>query len=254
MNDYILFKDIHDKYQTLPELLKPMENTDSAMDENGNPIETEVVNDEADVDKDERATIYYVTDFNQQGQYINLFKEQGMNAVILNHSIDTSFISQLEMRNEHYRFMRIDADLTDALKDTTENDLTEVTATLTDVFKNALNNEKLTIKVETLKNAEIASVITLSEEGRRMQDMMKMYAMHGMGDMDMNMFAADQTLTLNANNPLVQYIVNNKESEHVPMFAEQLYDLALLSNQPLSTEAMTKFIKRSNDIMLLLTK
>jgi molecular chaperone HtpG len=158
------------------------------------------------------------------------------------------------MRNEHYRIMRIDADLTDALKDTTENDLTEVTATLTDVFKNALNNDKLTIKVETLKNTDIASVITLSEEGRRMQDMMKMYAMHGMGDMDMNMFAADQTLTLNANNPLVQYIVNNKESEHVPMFAEQLYDLAMISNQPLSVEAMSKFVKRSNEIMLLLTK
>ena len=107
--------------------------------------------------------------------------------------------------------------------------------------------------METLKNAEIASVITLSEEGRRMQDMMKMYAMHGMGDMDMNMFAADQTLTLNANNPLVQYIVNNKESEHVPMFAEQLYDLAMLSNQPLSVEAMSKFVNRSNEIMLLLT-
>jgi molecular chaperone HtpG len=251
MNDYILFKDINDKYQTLPELLIPVESTESATDENGNPVDAEVVNDETDVDKDERATIYYVTDLNQQGQYVNLFKEQGMNAVILNHSIDTSFISQLEMRNEHYRFMRIDADLTDALKDTTENDLTEVTATLTDVFKNALNNDKLTIKVETLKNTDIASVITLSEEGRRMQDMMKMYAANGMGGMDMSMFSADQTLTLNANNALVQYILENKESEHVPMFAEQLYDLALISNQPLSPEAMAKFVKRSQDIMML---
>ena len=250
MNDYILFKDINDAYQTLPELLKPFT-------EEG---KTEVVADDVDVNtgdeeyKDERATIYYVTDKNQQGQYINLFKEQGMNAVILDHSIDTSFISQLEMRNEHYRFMRIDADLTESLKDDSAEDLTDATAALTEIFKNALNNDKLTIKVESLKNDSIASVITLSEEGRRMQDMMKMYAMHGMGGMDPNMFAADQTLTLNSNNALVKYIINNKDSEHVPMFAEQLYDLAMLSNQPLSVDAMSKFVKRSNDIMLLLTK
>ena len=237
MNDYILFKDINDSYQTLPELLAPVAET--AADENIS---------------DDRKTVYYVTDLNQQGQYIALFKEQGMNAVILNHSIDTSFISQLEMRNENYRFMRIDADLTDSLKEETGEDLTECTATLSELFKSALNNDKLTVKVEKLKNDSIASVITLSEEGRRMQDMMKMYAMQGMGDMDMSMFATDQTLTLNANNALVQYILENKDSEHVPMFAEQLYDLALLSNQPLSTEAMAKFVRRSNEIMLLLTK
>ena len=150
--------------------------------------------------------------------------------------------------------MRIDADLTDSLKDSSTEDLTEVTTTLSEIFKNALNNEKLTIKVEKLKNDGIASVITLSEEGRRMQDMMRMYAMQGMGGMDMSMFSADQTLTLNANNALVQYILNNKDSEHIPMFAEQLYDLALLSNQPLTPDAMTKFVNRSNNIMLLLTK
>ena len=262
MNDYILFKDINNKYQTLPELLAPVakDASETAVDENGNTVDAEVVADDVDVDvsndemKDVRKTVYYVTDINQQGQYITLFQEQGMNAVILNHSIDTSFISQLEMRNENYRFMRIDADLTDSLKEKSGEDLTECTATLSEVFKSALNNDKLTVKVEKLKNDGIASVITLSEEGRRMQDMMKMYAMQGMGGMDMNMFAADQTLTLNANNALVQYILENKDSEHVPMFAEQLYDLALLSNQPLSTEAMAKFVKRSNDIMLLLTK
>jgi len=257
MNDYILFKDINDKYQTLPELLKPVE-TETATDENGETVEAEVVADDVDVNtdepKDERAIVYYVTDINQQGQYINLFKEQGMNAVILNHNIDTSFISQLEMRNEHYRFKRIDADLTDSLKDESGADLTEATTSLTEVFKNALHNDKLTVKVESLKNDSIASVITLSEEGRRMQDMMKMYAMHGMGGMDPNMFAADQTLTLNANHALVKYILENKDSEHVPMFAEQLDDLAMMSNQPLSVDAMTKFVKRSNDIMLLLTK
>lgn len=257
MNDYILFKDINDKYQTLPELLTPVEKAE-ATDENGNAVEAEVVADDTDVNtddyKDERKTVYYVTDLNQQGQYVNLFKEQGMNAVILNHNIDTSFISQLEMRNENYRFMRIDADLTESLKDTDTEDLTEATTSLSELFKTTLNNEKLTVKVEKLKNDSIASVITLSEEGRRMQDMMRMYAANGMGGMDMSMFAADQTLTLNANNPLVKYIMENKDSEHVPMFAEQLYDLALLSNQPLSTDAMAKFVSRSNDIMLLLTK
>ena len=256
MNDYILFKDINDKYQTLPELLAPVEK-ETATDEEGNAVEAEVVEDDvvkADDLKDERKVVYYVTDLNQQGQYVTLFKEQGMNAVILNHNIDTSFISQLEIRNENYRFMRIDADLTESLKDEHSEDLTEITTTLSEIFKAALNNEKLTVKVEKLKNDELASVITISEEGRRMQDMMKMYAMQGMGGMDMSMFAADQTLTLNANNALVQYILENKESEHTNMFAEQLYDLALLSNQPLSTEAMAKFVKRSNDIMLLLTK
>ena len=178
-----------------------------------------------------------------------------MQAVILDHNIDTSFITQLEQRNEKYKFMRIDADVTESLKDeTSTEDLKAETDALTEVFKKALNNDKLTVKVEKLKNENISSIITLSEEGRRMQDMMKMYAMNGMGGMDMNMFAADQTLTLNANNELVKYILDNKDSEHVPMFAEQLYDLAMLSNQPLSVDQMTKFVKRSNDIMLLLTK
>ena len=177
-----------------------------------------------------------------------------MNAVILDHNIDTSFITQLEQRNEHYQFKRIDADLTDALKSDNTEDLTEATTTLSELFKKTLNNDKLTDKVEALKNDEVASVLTLSEQGRRMQDMMKMYAMNGMGGMDPNMFATDQTLTLNANNALVKYLLENKDSEHVPMFAEQLYDLARISNQPLSVDDMTKFVKRSNDIMLLLTK
>ena len=261
MNDYILFKDINDKYQTLPELLAPVEEAkdDEATDDKNTEAEASDTenadNAKAEADKEpEKKTVYYVTDVNQQGQYINLFKEQGMNAVILDHNIDTSFITQLEQRNSDYQFMRIDADLTDALKSDSDTDLTEAANTLTEVFKSALNNDKLTIKVENLKNADVASVLTLSEQGRRMQDMMKMYAMGGMGGMDPNMFAADQTLTLNANNELVKYILNNKDSEHVPMFAEQLYDLAMISNQPLSVEQMTKFVKRSNDIMMLLTK
>ena len=265
INDYILFKDINDKYQTLPELLAPVaddEKTDAesadASDDTKKADNTDANADSsADTDKNkepEKNTVYYVTDVVQQGQYIKLFKEQGMNAVILDHNIDTSFITQLEQRNDHYKFMRIDADLTESLKDESGADLTEATTTLSEVFKKALNNDKLTVKVENLKNADVASVLTLSEQGRRMQDMMKMYVAGGMGGMDPSMFAADQTLTLNANNELVKYILDNKDSEHVPMFAEQLYDLAMLSNQPLSVDQMTKFVKRSNDIMLLLTK
>ena len=258
MNDYILFKDINDKYQTLPELLAPVEKEEETVVEDSveaaEAADAAEAAEEAEEKEPEKKTIYYVTDRNQQGQYINLFKEQGMNAVILDHNIDTSFITQLEQRNEHYQFMRIDADLTESLKEENTADLTEATNTLTDLFKKTLNNDKLTVKVESLKNADIASVLTLSEQGRRMQDMMKMYAMGGMGGMDSDMFAADQTLTLNANNELVKYILENKDSENVPMFCEQLYDLARISNQPLSVDAMTKFVKRSNDIMLLLTK
>ena len=257
MNDYILFKDINDKYQTLPELLVPVEDEKKDAEKTTEDAKTEESKSDdakAEEKEPERSTIYYVTDKAQQGQYIKMFKEQGMNAVILDHNIDTSFITQLEQRNEHYQFKRIDADVTDALKSDDAADLTEETNTLSDLFKKTLNNDKLTVKVESLKDADVASILTLSEQGRRMQDMMKMYAAGGMGGMDPNMFAADQTLTLNANNALVKYLFEHKDSEHSGMFAEQLYDLAMLSNQPLSAEAMTKFVKRSNDIMLLLTK
>lgn len=269
MNDYILFKNLDDKYLTLPELLvKEEEKKDDAevLDKDGNPITNtgdaaasdntaDGSDTSADSEKDERKVIYYVTDKVQQGQYIKLFKEQNMQAVILDHNIDTSFITQLEQRNEKYKFMRIDADVTESLKDeTSAEDLKAETDALTEVFKKALNNDKLTVKVEKLKNENISSIITLSEEGRRMQDMMKMYAMNGMGGMDMNMFAADQTLTLNANNELVKYIFEHKDSENVPMFCEQLYDLAVLSNHPLPVDEMTKFVERSNKIMMLLAK
>ena len=269
MNDYILFKNLDDKYLTLPELLvKEEEKKDDAevLDKDGNPIANtgdaaasdntaDGSDTSADSEKDERKVIYYVTDKVQQGQYIKLFKEQNMQAVILDHNIDTSFITQLEQRNETITFQRIDADVTDDLKDeTSAEDLKAETDALTEVFKKALNNDKLTVKVEKLKNENISSIITLSEEGRRMQDMMKMYAMNGMGGMDMNMFAADQTLTLNANNELVKYIFEHKDSENVPMFCEQLYDLAVLSNHPLSVDEMTKFVERSNKIMMLLAK
>ncbi len=264
MNDYILFKNLDDKYLTLPECLKVEENEDAAKDADSDSDDTaknaEAENTVSDEDtdsdnaeeKDTRKPIYYVTDVQQQGQYINMFREQKMDAVILNHNIDTSFISQLERRNEKIKFVRIDADLTDSMKeDVSEEDLQETKDALTETFRKALNNENLKVNVEKLKNAEISSVITLSEEGRRMQDMMKMY---GMAGMDPSMFGGDQTLILNANNALVQYILENKESEHVPVFCEQLYDLALLSNHPLTPDAMSKFVARSNQIMLLLAK
>ena len=246
MNDYILFKDINDKYMTLPELLKEKEEKEAeAKDENA-----EDKADNTDADKDTRETIYYVTDKNQQGQYIRMFKESDMNAVILDHNIDTSFITQLEQRNQHYKFMRIDADVTDALKEeVSEEDMKSALDTLTETFRTALGKENLDVKVEKLKDASISSMITLSEEGRRMQDMMKMYNMYGM---DPSMFGGNETLVLNVNNKLVQYILAHKDGEHVPMFCKQLYDLAMLSNQPLSPEVMTAFINRSNEVMMIL--
>lgn len=284
MNDYILFKNLDHKYLTLPECLKvdeAEENADAAENtENAEGTENaentsaekadsepavEVENpdgtsatgdaDEPEEEKDTRKTIYYVTDEQQQSQYINMFKEQGMDAVILDHNIDSSFITQLERRNEKFKFMRIDADVTEALKDeASEEELKEETDALTETFRKALNNDKLTVKVEKLKNENVSSIITLSEEGRRMQEMMKMYAMGGMGGMDASMFGGDVSLTLNANNALVKYIFEHKDSEHVPTFCQQLYDLAMISNQPLAPEAMTKFIARSNEIMMLLAK
>ena len=268
MNDYILFKNLEDKYLTLPECLKVDEpETDASPEGENADASTEAENADAspeketageesadtpEEEKDTRKPVYYVTDVLQQGQYINMFKEQGMDAVILDHNIDTSFITQLERRNEKIKFVRIDADLTESLKEeVSEEELKEAKDTLTETFRKALGNEKLNVSVEKLKNADIASVITLSEEGRRMQDMMKMY---GMAGMDPSMFGGDQTLILNVGNTLVQYILNNKDSEHVPVFCEQLYDLALLSNHPLPTDAMSKFVARSNQIMMLLAK
>lgn len=264
MNDYILFKNLDNKYLTLPECLKVedeaadaensdtsadasnTENTDTSADTSGEDSAAA----ENEEEKDTRKPVYYVTDPKQQAQYINMFKEQGMDAVILDHNIDTSFITQLERRNEKIKFVRIDADVTDSMKEEDSGeDLKEANDTLTETFRKALNNQNLKVSVEKLKNASISSMVTLSEEGRRMQDMMKMYGMAGM-----DFGANDCTLILNANNDLVKYILENKDSEHVPMFCEQLYDLAMLSNQPLSPDAMTKFIARSNDIMMLLAK
>ncbi|NLG03052.1 MAG: molecular chaperone HtpG, partial [Clostridia bacterium] len=196
------------------------------------------------------------TDEKQQGQYIDMFKAAKMDAVILTHNIDQPFVSQLEAKNEGIKFQRIDADLTDSFKEEAADDekeaLEKQSVTLTDVFKKALDKDKIEIKVEKLKDESVSSILTISEESRRMQDMMKMYSMPGMGG---DMFGSEgETLTLNANHPLVNYILEHQDAEHVSMICEQLYDLAVLGNKPLSPEAMTKFVARSNQIMLLLTK
>ncbi len=266
MTDYILFRNLEGKYLTLPECLevKPVDVSSDeegkAVDEEGNAVEAEVVSDEETQDSSEepaQKTIYYVTDEKQQSQYINMFKAAKLDAVILTHNIDQAFISQLESKNEHIHFQRIDADVTDAMKAKTgkkaREELDSKAEDLTKLFRKVLKNEGLQVKLEKLKNKKVASVITLSEETRRMQDMMKMYAMPGM---DLSMFGGKEgeTLILNANHPLVQYVTEQEEAENSKMICEQLYDLAKLAHAPLEAEAMSRFIQRSNEIMLLLTK
>jgi len=211
--------------------------------------------EEDNVDEDKKTTIYYVTDEKQQSQYINMFKEAGIDALILTHNIDQPFITQVEQQDQKIKFQRIDADITESFKEDTKKKDKKVlknnTEAMTKLFSKVLGKEKLEVRVEKLKNDKVSSVITLSEENRRMQDMMKMYNMQGM---EPGMFGGSETLVLNANNKLVQYIITKEDSEHTPMICEQLYDLALLSHKPLEPEAMTKFIQRSNEIMLLLAK
>ncbi len=260
MSDYILFKNIDHDYLTLKECIEKNSPAKEVTEETtSTETAEENTSDHSDNDADakepEKVTIYYVTDEQQQSQYINMFKEEGLDAVLLTHNIDSPFITQLEQRNENVQFQRIDADLTDHFKEEVAKEEEETfksnTETLTDIFRKALNNEKLEVKVEKLKNENVASMVTLSEQSRRMQEMMKMYNMYGM---DAGMFGTDVTLVLNANHPLVQYVLNNKDGEHVNLFCQQLFDLAMLSNKPLNPEEMTAFINRSNEIMMLLTK
>ena len=229
MNDYIIFKNIDGKYLTLKECL------------------------EENKEKHEN-TIFYASNETEQSQYINMFREEGIDVVILNQSIDQAFITTLENKNEGLKFARVDADIADSFKEeTTEDELKEETDTLTGIFRKALGDDKLEVKVEKLKDANISSVVTLSEESRRMQDMMRMYNMGGGNNMAM-FGTMGQTLILNANNTLVKYIFEHKESDNVDMFCEQLYDLAMLSHGPLAPEQMTKFVTRSNEILSMLAK
>ena len=245
MMDYVLFKDLDGKYTTMNEYLEALNGKDEK-------AETEEKKDGEEEKEVPKTTIYYVTDVVQQSQYINMFREQKMNAVVLKDNIDNPFISHLEAKNEKVKFQRIDADVTDSMKEeVSEEELKGETDALTTLFRKALNNDKLEVKVEKLKNANVSSMITLSEENRRMQEMMKMYNMYGM---DPSMFGTNTTLVLNANNALVKYLFENPEGEHTNMICEQLYDLAMISHQPLNPEAMTKFVNRSNEIMMLLTK
>ena len=251
MNDYILFKNIDGKYLTLKDCIE----------ENKKPEETANAEEAADTKEEkkdasdekkapEKTTIFYVTDEVQQSQYINMFREAGKDAVVLKHNIDSAFISHLEQKDQEIQFKRIDADLSEELREDGATD-EETSKNLTEVFRKALKNEKLEVKVENLKNAKVAAMMTLSEESRRMQDMMKMYNMYGM---DPSMFGGQETLVLNAKHPLVQFVAGNKDSEKTPVICEELYDLAMLSHKQLSPEEMTRFVQRSNEILLMLTK
>ena len=254
MNDYILFKNLDGKYLTLKDCIEENKKPEEAQDETvveETSENTEGTEDSKEEKKEEKVTIFYVTDEIQQSQYINMFKAEGMDAVILKHNIDAPFITHLEQRNENVSFQRIDADLTDSMKEESGEELKELADTLTDVFKKALKKENMNVKVEKLKNDNISSMMTLSEESRRMQEMMKMYGM------DANMFGGDTqtTLILNANHPLVKYVADHKEDEeNVPVICEQLYDLAMLAHKQLNPDEMTAFIARSNKIMMLLAK
>ena len=228
MSDYVLFKNLDDKYLTFKECL------------------------EENKDKHEN-TIFYTNDPVQQSQYVNMFKAEGIDAVVLKDAIDQPFISQLEQKNENVKFVRIDADLNDSFtEEISEDELKDATEKLTETFKKALNRDKLDVKVQKIKDEKVSSMITVSEESRRMQDMMKMYGMSGM---DPAMFGGSgETLVLNANNALVKYILANPEGENTDIMCKQLYDLAVISHTPLNPESMTAFIERSNKILEILSE
>ena len=247
LHDYILFKDLDNKYLTLKDCIEANKKEEAEHTEEETQENAEENKDEKEPEK---TTVFYVTDPVQQSQYINMFKEAGKNAVILSHNIDTAFISHLEQRDQTLQFKRIDADLTEELKggDAADDDTAK---TLTELFRKNLNKEKLEVKVESLKNEAVSAMMMLSEESRRMQDMMKMYNMYGM---DPGMFGGQETLVLNINHPLVKFLAENQESEHAAVICEQLYDLAMISHKQLSPDEMTKFVQRSNDILMLLTK
>ena len=243
LHDYILFKDIDNKYLTLKDCIEQNKkaNTEEKAEDTEKKDETK---------EPEKTTIFYVTDAVQQSQYINMFREAGKNAVILSHNIDTTFISHLEQKDQTIQFKRIDADVTEELKGEDAAD-EETAKTLTELFRKSLGMDKLEVKVENLKNESVAAMMTLSEESRRMQDMMKMYNMYGM---DPSMFGGQETLVLNVSHPLVKYLAENQKSAHAEMICQQLYDLAMLSHKQLSPDEMTKFVQRSNEILMLLTK
>ena len=260
MKNSMLYKNLDHKYMTLEDIIKEAkgEEADAAKTEEAKAEETKTDAEEskdADAKEEEKTRIFYVTDEVQQSQYINMFKAQGQDAIILTHNIDSAFITYLEQKHQEVQFLRIDADVHDSLKDEVAEDEKEefqkTTDSLVEIFRKELGNEKLDVKVEKLKDENVASMAVLSEENRRMQEMMKMY---GMGGMDASMFGSQATLVLNANHPLVQFLVTNKDSENVSIICKQLYDLAMLAHKPLSPYHMTAIVKRSNDILLKLAE
>lgn len=263
IREYCLFKDLSGKYKTLDEYIKeiggpaaeekPEEDKEADKNDEGlEKVEGEVVDEEGKEKEPAKSKVYYVTDEKQQSQYVNMFKNEGLNAVILTHNIDQPFIQQLEQDNEKIAFLRIDADISDSLKEEgSEEEAKKSEEALSKLFKKVLGKDKLVVKAQTLKDASVSSVITLSEESRRMSDMMRMYSMSGM---DEGMFGEGETLTLNLANPLVKFILEHKKGKKVELICEQLYDLAMISHKPLSPEAMTKFVARSNEIMEMISK
>ena len=272
MKDSMLYKNLEHKYLTLEDIIKEAkgeaEVEEAAKEEAAKNEESKAGNTEAeakseeaestdaDAEKEpEKTRIFYVTDEVQESQYINMFKAQGQDAIILTHNIDSAFITYLEQKHQEVQFLRIDADVHDSLKDEVAEDEKEAfqktAESLVEIFRKELGNDKLEVKVEKLKDDKVASMAVLSEENRRMQEMMKMYGMSGM---DPSMFGSQATLVLNANHPLVQFLVEHKRSKNVPVICKQLYDLAMLAHKPLSPEEMTSFVQRSNEIMMLLTK
>ncbi len=268
IKDFILYKNLDGKYLTLDDYIKASKGdaVTEAKDANGESVEAEVVSEGKDGDKNDdgktesdkeekKDTVYYVTDEKQQSQYINMFKENGKDAVMLTHNIDQPFISQLEYELKNVRFMRIDAEVAGDFKDEVSADeLKEQTDKLTEMFRKTLNKDKLEVKVEKIKSDKIAAMITLSEEKRRMQDMMRMYSMNGMNMGGDDLFAGGETLVLNANHPLVKYLFEHSRTKNANIICAQLYDLATLAHKPLDPAEMTAFVERSNEIMLLLTK
>ena len=260
MKDSMIYKNLDHKYLTLDDIIK--ESKGNAEEKNTSEEADKAETAQADTEKasgeseeEEKTSIYYVTDEVQQSQYINMFKEQGQDAVILSHNIDSAFVTYLEQKHQDVRFLRIDADVHDSLKDEVAEDEKESfqkkADSLVEIFRKELGNDKLNVKVEKLKDDKVASMAILSEQERRMAEMMKMY---GMGGMDPSMFGSQATLVLNANHPLVKFLTERKRSKNVPIICKQLYDLAMLAHKPLSPEEMTAFVQRSNEIMLLLTK
>ena len=256
VKDSILYKDLEHKYLTLEDCIKANKKEDTETEETKTETTegTDAAENSEQAEK-EKTTVYYVTDEQQQSQYINMFKEQGQDAILLTHNIDSAFITYLEQKHEDVKFMRIDADVHESLKDEVSEDEKEefqkTADSIVEIFRKELGNDKLDVKVEKLKEDNVASMAVLSEESRRMAEMMKMYGMSGM---DPSMFGTQATLILNANHPLVKFVVEHKRSKNVSIICKQLYDLAMLAHKPLNPEEMTAFVQRSNEIMMLLTK